>query len=314
MAYDPKLLEKLGANIKVNNLQFNDYRVKKIEGDGNCLFRAIAFLQYGTEEKWQKVKKEIRQYIMTHQEFRNIGNFEIKNRKITESFDLYISNYDENGYWGGDLEVAAAASYYNRPIVVVDVANNNILRYNNSFVRPQNLLTGEIMHLQRVNNNHFNALEPPSTTTIRPPLLPSSAADVTLPPNIPSTELTISEINFNKKMEEIEQINQQIQDQENFITQAIDENNKLELTKAEKEKILNESIDAINKKIEKLQKELAIKTREIQGMKKYIKYNQYDNIERDLDITNRDLDIWHAKYLKYKEKYLALKNWRLLKN
>jgi hypothetical protein len=45
-----------------------DLQVREIDPDGNCLFRSIAYLKYGTEENHEKVRKRCINYIKSHPE------------------------------------------------------------------------------------------------------------------------------------------------------------------------------------------------------------------------------------------------------
>ena len=44
-------------------LRDRDMNRKKIEGDGNCLYRTIAYIVYGDENKYADVKRQIFQWM-----------------------------------------------------------------------------------------------------------------------------------------------------------------------------------------------------------------------------------------------------------
>jgi len=97
---------------KYMNPQFRSYlkdqrfRVVEILGDGNCLFRSIAFLVCGDQEKHERYRRLAVQYIIV-----NKNNFkDFLEESYDGDIDQYCKKMSQNGTWGGHLEVYALSS------------------------------------------------------------------------------------------------------------------------------------------------------------------------------------------------------------
>lgn len=88
-----------------------NYKIREIEGDGNCLYRAIADQVYGTENYFDIVKSRCIDYIEIEKDF--FCQF-IEGGK--DKFEDYIAMKRMNGVWGDDIEIQALSEIYNRPI------------------------------------------------------------------------------------------------------------------------------------------------------------------------------------------------------
>ena len=85
------------------------FHIEREEEDGNCLFRAVARQVYGNPEKFQKVRDETVDYIITRRSY--FSGFE-------PNIDVRLSEQLINRSWGGHLEIAAMSDLYNVGIVV----------------------------------------------------------------------------------------------------------------------------------------------------------------------------------------------------
>lgn len=81
-------------------------RVSYVEGDGNCLFRAIAFQLWEDEKLWYRVRAEVVEYIKIHRD-----HFEYF-VEDDEPFEDYVTRMGSPAEWGGNQEVFAAAQLY----------------------------------------------------------------------------------------------------------------------------------------------------------------------------------------------------------
>uniref|UniRef100_A0A7S4PQM5 OTU domain-containing protein n=1 Tax=Guillardia theta TaxID=55529 RepID=A0A7S4PQM5_GUITH len=79
-------------------------RIKIIEGDGNCLFRAIADQLHGDESLHHREREKTVNYMEDHKD--QFACF----MDESESFEDYCSRMRENGEWGGNMEIVANAS------------------------------------------------------------------------------------------------------------------------------------------------------------------------------------------------------------
>ena len=78
-------------------------------GDGNCLFRCLAVLQYGDEEYFLRVRREICNYETPENAEASAAHF---------SKYLCTNQMWANNYWGTDDEIGRAGSLYNVRIMV----------------------------------------------------------------------------------------------------------------------------------------------------------------------------------------------------
>ncbi|YP_010229102.1 RNA-dependent RNA polymerase [Farallon virus] len=116
----------------------------RVKGDGNCFFRAFAYLFFDTEEMWDTVKGTALGYARQHWSechgAKGVYNYraenEIKSEKALYSsvlrgnatenvtrrgLDLYLEDATKEGYWGGTDEAEMLASALNVTIVIWNV-------------------------------------------------------------------------------------------------------------------------------------------------------------------------------------------------
>ena len=87
--------------------------IKEIEGDGNCLFRAISDQVYGDERYHDILRDKCMDYISIERKF-----FSQFVEGGEASFDEYIAMKRTSGVWGDDIELQALSEIYNRPIEI----------------------------------------------------------------------------------------------------------------------------------------------------------------------------------------------------
>lgn len=91
------------------------FRMIDIEGDGNCLFRALSYHLYGTEDKHAELRLQIVQYMEEREE-------EFCNFQETELPWLrYVHNMRQLGTFGGYLEIFVFACLYNMKVGVLQL-------------------------------------------------------------------------------------------------------------------------------------------------------------------------------------------------
>lgn len=94
----------------INLMKKNDFEIKIISGDGNCLFRAISDQVYGSEEHHNIIREKCMDYIVVLKRFFSLF--------IEGDFDNYIKEKRKSGIWGDDIELEAMSEIYNRPIEI----------------------------------------------------------------------------------------------------------------------------------------------------------------------------------------------------
>ena len=88
--------------------------IREMEGDGNCLFRAVADQVYRGEQDYHALVREYcMQYIELEREF--FSQFIVGGDSM---FETYLACKRELGVWGDDIELQALSEIYNRPIEI----------------------------------------------------------------------------------------------------------------------------------------------------------------------------------------------------
>ena len=121
------------------NIDSSDIIMKKINGDGNYLFRAISYFLHNTENKYNEVIK--RKTI--------IPNVEI---------DTEMGKNDKN--WGGDLEISISYDLYNYNIAEYKEIYNDHYQITHlefiQYINSDNNEQKDLLILTSNNDNHFN--------------------------------------------------------------------------------------------------------------------------------------------------------------
>ena len=87
-----------------------NFLIKKVSGDGNCMFRAVSDQVYGSEQYHSILREKCMDYLVVQKRF-----FELF---IEGDFNNYINEKRKNGTWGDDIELEALSEIYNRPIEI----------------------------------------------------------------------------------------------------------------------------------------------------------------------------------------------------
>ena len=88
----------------------NNFEVREVRGDGNCLFRAISDQIYGSDSHHEIVRQRCMDYLKVQKRY-----FELF---IEDDFDEYIKEKRKNGVWGDDIELEVLSEIYNRSIEI----------------------------------------------------------------------------------------------------------------------------------------------------------------------------------------------------
>lgn len=80
-----------------------EQNVTDVKRDGNCVFRCFSVVLHGSEEKWLDVKADLRKFLQAHDVI-------LQSHHLGKSKDEFYKNYDEDGYWGGALEILGFAN------------------------------------------------------------------------------------------------------------------------------------------------------------------------------------------------------------
>ena len=130
--------------------------VKRIKGDGNCLFRAFSYIITGSESQHMAVRLAILSRMI------NIAHFILDHHILGyNSIQEYITSkrMDQDSAWGTDIEMLTLAHLLNTPILSYSVEHGSWQRYSphhvdRSLVDDFQQLSMYIVH----DYNHFNVV------------------------------------------------------------------------------------------------------------------------------------------------------------
>lgn len=98
--------------------------IVKITGDGNCFFRAISYLLYGSESNHETIRKSVVEHISSN--WSDYGDFIIGD----DSYGMAVTTVDDyqsvmlkDGQYGGVQEAVAVSQLFDVRIVIYDADN-----------------------------------------------------------------------------------------------------------------------------------------------------------------------------------------------
>ena len=127
-------------------LSQEDYVVKNIEGDGNCLFRSISDQLYGTEQYHKEIRQLCLKYILDEKVF--FQDY------VTEDLLDYVKRKSQDGTWGDDVEIEALSEIYGRPIEIYSTSAKPLRTFHEDNEREV-----EPVRLAYVGFCHYNSIK-----------------------------------------------------------------------------------------------------------------------------------------------------------
>ncbi|CAM9746287.1 unnamed protein product [Ectocarpus sp. 12 AP-2014] len=91
-------------------LKAKGWQLRRQEGDGNCLFRAISQQIYGDPGMHGDIRRQCLDFMRKERD--HYSQF------VSEAFDSYVSRKEKDGVHGNNPEMQAASELFNRPIEV----------------------------------------------------------------------------------------------------------------------------------------------------------------------------------------------------
>ena len=140
-----------------------------MEPDGNCLFRSISdqlFFDHG--QRHEDVRHDICDYLQGHESFFSMFldlDDEATKGEDAADFAEYVATMREDGEWGGNLELVAAARMYRRRIRVF---SSNLAAMNIDYDSDKPSHGPELL-LSYHDNDHYNSVRD-NTWANKPPL------------------------------------------------------------------------------------------------------------------------------------------------
>ncbi|XP_019262690.1 PREDICTED: OTU domain-containing protein 5-like isoform X2 [Nicotiana attenuata] len=127
--------------------------VKKMLGDGNCLFRAVADQVYGDSEAYDLVRQMCIDYMERERD--HFSQF------ITEGFTSYCKRKRRDKVYGNNVEIQALCEMYNRPIHIYSYSTEPINTFHGSYNTDSPPIRLSFHH-----GNHYNSLVDPHRLTV----------------------------------------------------------------------------------------------------------------------------------------------------
>lgn len=199
-----------------------NFRIKKIIGDGNCLFRAISDQVYGTEDNHQIIREKCVEFIILKKNF--FKDF------IDGDFDEYVEEKKHLGEWGDDVEIEALSEIYFRPIEIYSGTTEPLKCFHEKKIKGK-----EPIRISYHGSKHYNSVIPTNEESYEKYIK-----------NIIDTEPGIYEDNI------INRVKKEEEELKEGTKLSIEENNKIKTKKLQsmnKEEILGKSIFNLNKTI-----------------------------------------------------------------
>ncbi|GMH44694.1 hypothetical protein BSKO_12646 [Bryopsis sp. KO-2023] len=126
-------------------------RVKHIEPDGNCFFRALGDQLYGNDGDHTTIRDQVLDFIVESRELFEI--FIEPCLEDGETFEDYVSGMREPGTWAGDFEVHAASLAFQVDICIFQKGDDGIQCLCNK--NPESKKT---IHLSYHDGLHYNSV------------------------------------------------------------------------------------------------------------------------------------------------------------
>eukprot|EP01029_Cantina_marsupialis_P010168 TRINITY_DN2320_c0_g1_i1.p1 TRINITY_DN2320_c0_g1~~TRINITY_DN2320_c0_g1_i1.p1 ORF type:complete len:566 (-),score=122.94 TRINITY_DN2320_c0_g1_i1:199-1896(-) len=132
----------------------NDYVLYKVDGDGNCLFRAVSMHVHGSEDQHAELRQQVCDHMQEHAErFRHLA-------PADQSFEEYITRMCQLGSWGDDPEIRALEEILDRPIVILSSEKEDLtpVKFHFAGDTPADWDSHPPIHVSYHGGSHYNCL------------------------------------------------------------------------------------------------------------------------------------------------------------
>ncbi|XP_022144673.1 uncharacterized protein LOC111014304 isoform X2 [Momordica charantia] len=132
----------------LNRLQVYDFVERKVQGDGNCQFRALSDQLYGTPDNHELVRQKVVNQLMSHPE--------IYEGYVPMAYDEYLEKMSRNGEWGDHVTLQAAVDSYGVRIFVITSFKDTCCVE----ILPNSQKTKGVIFLSFWAEVHYNSIHP----------------------------------------------------------------------------------------------------------------------------------------------------------
>ncbi|XP_058872877.1 uncharacterized protein LOC117966565 isoform X1 [Acipenser ruthenus] len=129
---------------------YDDYNIVQKEKDGNCFFRCLAVVLYGSQNDHRTIRHNVIELMES-----NMKQYEMNIDSVTHIEKMKLSDGSIDS-WATEAEVMAAVDLLNRPIhVYIDLKNKDCFKYEGTIQTIKN--KNDPINLL-YNNNHFSVI------------------------------------------------------------------------------------------------------------------------------------------------------------
>ena len=143
------IVHDVGARCGVNPCTID------VAGDGNCLFRALSFCVSGKEQYYDRLRAQICRFMKNNE--KKMEPF-IPTKYIDSADYVYHSKMEDDGVWGTDIEIWAAAMLFEQGIYVYSSKGYLYFSPTGRFVEPHKRPRGAIF-IRNHNNLHYTVMK-----------------------------------------------------------------------------------------------------------------------------------------------------------
>ncbi|CAH0479167.1 unnamed protein product [Peronospora belbahrii] len=123
-------------------------KLHEVEGDGNCLFRALSDQLFGDQQQHKQVRNKIIDYLEKHR-----NDFE-PFMEDEEKFEKYCDRMRGDGTWGGNQELYAASRLFQMYVVV----HQNQLNARIMVIECDQLKPTRFVHVAYHGEDHYDSV------------------------------------------------------------------------------------------------------------------------------------------------------------
>ncbi|XP_023005715.1 uncharacterized protein LOC111498629 isoform X1 [Cucurbita maxima] len=132
----------------LNRLQVYDFVERKVQGDGNCQFRALSDQLYGTPDNHELVRQKVVDQLMSHPE--------VYEGYVPMAYVDYLEKMSRNGEWGDHVTLQAAVDSYGVRIFVITSFKDTCCIE----ILPNSQKTKGVIFLSFWAEVHYNSIHP----------------------------------------------------------------------------------------------------------------------------------------------------------
>lgn len=133
----------------IRKLYASGFFVKKMDEDGNCLYRAISDQLYGTPNYYKEIRNVCATYLEIEQNYFKSFTTDPFN------FSQYIKDTRINGTWGGNIEQQAQSEIYNIKLDIFVFSEEPINTFNEDCVSDYD--KARLFYRKK---NHYDSIKP----------------------------------------------------------------------------------------------------------------------------------------------------------